>query len=429
MSLDGLYLANNYSNLTAWVFPLGASINPGQFKLIFADGQTNLSTLAELHTSFTLSSMSGSLALSRLYNSQPQVLDFINYTNLGLNHSYGSFPDGQSFYRQEFFFATPGATNDGSSAPLSVSINEWMAANTNTIRDPVTGKFNDWFELYNYGTNTVNLAGYYLTDDLTNKFKFLIPSGYSIPPRGFLLVWADNKATNGTPDLHVTFKMDKAGESLGLFGADGRPVDYVSYGPQSDDISQGRYPDGGPNIYFMVVPTPQTNNIFNTAPLLSPIPDKNVLLGQTLSFFASATDTDQPPQMLTFSLGPGAPLGAAVNPFNGQFTLKPPSAPSTNSARVVVADNGTPSLSDSQSFMITVFPPPQLLNLTRTGNQFSFSWLGVPGQTYQPEYKDDLGTASWTTLGPPLPGMGTSLSLTNTISDSPQRFFRIRVLP
>ena len=117
VSLTGLYLANTYTNLTAWAFPTGAVINPGEFKVIFADSQTNLSTAAELHTSFTLASGSGSLALSRLYNGQPQVLDYIDYANLLPDWSYGSFPDGQSFVRQAFFQPTPGGTNNGTAVP------------------------------------------------------------------------------------------------------------------------------------------------------------------------------------------------------------------------------------------------------------------------------------------------------------------------
>src|SRR5204863_8027554 len=130
VNLSGLFLANNYANLTAWSFPAGTTINPGQFKLIFADGQPNLSTANELHTSFALHSGSGSLALSRLYNGQPQVLDYVDYASLGVNHSYGSFPDGQSFDRQELFYVTPGGTNNATSPPLTVAINEWMAGNT-----------------------------------------------------------------------------------------------------------------------------------------------------------------------------------------------------------------------------------------------------------------------------------------------------------
>ena len=116
--LNGLYLANNYTNLLQWAFPTNATINAGQFEVVFADAQTNLSTTNELHASFVLPSGSGSLALTRLAtNGQQQVLDYVDYQNINLNDSYGSFPDGQSFNRQEFFAATPGAANNGTATP------------------------------------------------------------------------------------------------------------------------------------------------------------------------------------------------------------------------------------------------------------------------------------------------------------------------
>ncbi len=427
VSLNGVYLANSYTNLLSWAFPTNAVINPGEFKVIFADGLTNLTTLTELHAGFTLTSANGSVALSRVYNGQPQVLDYIDYVNLGQNHSYGSVPDGQSFARQEFFYVTPGASNNAASAPLSVAINEWMAGNTTTIVDPVNGKYDDWFELYNYGTNTVHLDGYYLTDSLTNQFKFAIPTGYSIPPQGFLLVWADGKNTNGTPELHVNFKLSKNGESIGLYGADGRAIDYVSYGLQIDNVSEGRYPDGGASVNFMVNPTPGTNNIFNTAPILAPIANQQLILGQTLSLYASATDTDQPPQTLTYTLAPGAPPGAAVNPFNGLLTWTPTTAPSTNSFTVVATDNGVPSLSATQSFITIVFPPPQMQSLTQFGTNLTFTWFGVPGQTYQLEYKDNLDDPAWAPDGGPIAGTGSLIVITNSPSESTQRFFRLRI--
>ncbi|MGH7971370.1 MAG: lamin tail domain-containing protein, partial [Limisphaerales bacterium] len=98
--LGGLYLANNYAALGSWAFPSDAAIGPNEFKIVFADGQTALSTTNELHANFTLASGAGSLALSRFYNGTPQVLDYIDYTNLPPNASYGSVPDGQSFERQ-----------------------------------------------------------------------------------------------------------------------------------------------------------------------------------------------------------------------------------------------------------------------------------------------------------------------------------------
>ena len=83
----------------------------------------------------------------------------------------GDVPDGQPFYRDRMFFATPGASNDVTMAPNMVFINEWMADNTHTLADPADNDYEDWFELYNPGTNTVALDGYYLTDNLTDRFQ------------------------------------------------------------------------------------------------------------------------------------------------------------------------------------------------------------------------------------------------------------------
>src|SRR5204863_3382624 len=64
ISLDGYALANNYSNLNQWAFPNGTIINPGEFKVLFADGQPGQSSGTELHTSFRLDATNGSIVLS-----------------------------------------------------------------------------------------------------------------------------------------------------------------------------------------------------------------------------------------------------------------------------------------------------------------------------------------------------------------------------
>ena len=259
ISLAGLYLSTNYSQLGQWTFPPGAVINAGQFKVVFADGQPNLTTPTEWHASFTLSPSAGKVALSRVSANPPwQVLDYVTYTNVSANRSYGSFADGQSFARQEFFYVTPGGPNNHTSQPLLVHINEWMADNEGVVLDPADNDKDDWFEIYNPGGTTVDLGGYYLTDNLTNKFLFQVPDNgrYTIPPHGFLVVWADEETgqnTTNQTDLHADFKLSKGGEAIGIFAADGTVVDYVEFGPQTTDYSEGRYPDGG--SFRMVVPT------------------------------------------------------------------------------------------------------------------------------------------------------------------------------
>ncbi len=153
-----------------------------------------------------------------------------------------------------------------------VFINEWMADNTHTLADPADGDFEDWFEIYNPGTTTVDLGGYFLTDKLNNKFQSPVPANgqYVVPPHGFLLVWADgetNQNSASRADLHVSFSLSKGGEAIGLFAPDGTTIDAVTFGPQATDVSQGRAPDGGTNIVFMTFPTPRTNNLYSiTAP-------------------------------------------------------------------------------------------------------------------------------------------------------------------
>ena len=44
ISLDGYVLARSYANLNQWAFPPGVLIRPGEFRVIFADGQPQLST-------------------------------------------------------------------------------------------------------------------------------------------------------------------------------------------------------------------------------------------------------------------------------------------------------------------------------------------------------------------------------------------------
>jgi hypothetical protein len=281
----------------------------------------------------------------------------------------------------------------------------------------------------------VDLGGYYLTGTLTNKTKFLIPNNthYLIPPHGFFLVWADNNnAQNSTnrPELHVNFKLSKSGEAIGLFAPDGTAIDALSFGAQTTDVTEGRYPDGTATVRTMPTPTPGAANVVpNTAPMLAPIGNRTVILGQTLALTASATDPDQPPQNLTFTLGAGAPIGAAIHSASGQFSWSPNTAPSTNLVSVIVTDNGIPNLSAMQTFTATVYLPPSLSGYGVSGNQFALTWPAPVGQTYQVEFKDDLNATSWSPFGVPLMGAGTTLAITNQLDDAPQRFFRVRVLP
>lgn len=428
VSLAGLYLSSQYTNLTNWTFPTGCVIGAGQFKVVFADGVTNLSTTTEPHTGFSLSPNGGGITLTRVVDGSQQVLDYLDYANLSANRAYGSFPDGQSFERQVFYYPTPGSSNNGSSAVLSVTINEWMASNTNTIVNPVTEKYDDWFELYNSSSNAADISGYYLTDNLTNQTKFEISANTIIPANGFLLVWADKKSATGTTNLHANFKLSKLGGSIGLFAPDGTAIDYVNYGQQTANISMGRYPDGSSTITTLAEPTPGTNNVNgNTPPLLTVVPDKVMTLGQTLTVILIATDTDIPQQKLTYALADGAPAGIILDATTGVLVWRPTSTGSF-SVPVRVTDSGSPSLSMAETFTVTVLPVPELHYTLQPSEakQLTFSWQSLSGQNCKLQFSTDLGSGIWTTIENSITGDGSVLKVTVDIDDS-QRFYRLIV--
>lgn len=154
---------------------------------------------------------------------------------------------------------------EGPARQMNVLINEWMADNSAALPDPADGDFEDWFELFNAGTNAVDLGGCFLSDDPANPGLFEIPAGgsYVVPPKGYLLVWADGEPEQnkpGQPDLHANFRLSKAGDQITLRTPNGGILDSVVFGAQSRDQSEGRSPDGSATIARLSSPTPLARN-------------------------------------------------------------------------------------------------------------------------------------------------------------------------
>ncbi len=110
VSLDGWALANQYTNLTAWTFPAGAVVQPGQFLVVWLDGEAAAPTAGEWHASFRLDPSAGSLALVRLQGGQPAVMDYLDYVGLAADQAWGA-PTDARFESRAPLAPTPGASN------------------------------------------------------------------------------------------------------------------------------------------------------------------------------------------------------------------------------------------------------------------------------------------------------------------------------
>ncbi|HXG49337.1 MAG TPA: lamin tail domain-containing protein [Methylomirabilota bacterium] len=429
LSLEGYFLADTYTgNLTQWAFPAGSTIAPGEFKVIWADGEPQESTPTHWHTSFRLNSATGTVALVRLVNNQPQITDYLTYSGLRANLSYGDYPDGQIPLRRTFQTVTPGAPN--ASRDVNIFINEWMAGNTTNsmIFDPADGRAEDWFELYNAGDAAVDLGGLYLTDSLNNRTRFQIPDNghYILGPGEFLIVWADNDSNQNSPalaDLHVNFALSLSGEAIGLFDRDGQtPIDTVTFNQQTNNISQGRFADGSAALYFMTTPTPGRPNTLgdgNRAPIVTPISDKQVTIGQVLRFKVVASDSDAG-QSLSYAVQSG-PDGATIDGA-GFFEWAPlAGAPAANPVTVRVSDNGSPSLSATRSFVVFVRAPA---TIAASGGGYELSFPTIPGRQYRIEFKNDLAEETWQELTVQT-ATGPEIIIEDNPVGQPHRFYRL----
>ncbi len=137
---------------------------------------------------------------------------------------------------------------------LTIVINEFMASNENTITDE-NGEYEDWIELFNYGTEEIYLGDKYLSDKEDNPIKWKFPD-ISIQPGAYILVWADEDGVQG--DLHANFKLSATGEYVGIYDnndSGNALIDGITFGVQQPDISFGRIPNGtGP--FQSLQPTP-----------------------------------------------------------------------------------------------------------------------------------------------------------------------------
>ncbi len=70
-------------------------------------------------------------------------------------------------------------------------LNELMSRNTSTVADE-DGSLSDWIELYNNGSEAVDLNGWALSDNSAKPFKWTFPA-LSLAPGKHLLVFASNK--------------------------------------------------------------------------------------------------------------------------------------------------------------------------------------------------------------------------------------------
>ena len=126
----------------------------------------------------------------------------------------------------------------------------------------------DWVEIYNNTSSDVDLAGMYLSDNLSNVHKYAISAEGSeastrIPAHGYGIIWCDK--CKPLAQLHAPFKLANADSAVVVLTAhDGSWADTLTYCLPERGTSVGRFPDASRNVYLMSRPSIAAANHMNS---------------------------------------------------------------------------------------------------------------------------------------------------------------------
>ncbi|MCX6122881.1 MAG: CotH kinase family protein [Ignavibacteriales bacterium] len=247
----------------------------------------------------------------------------------------------------------------------SLYINEFMASNILAYEN-TNGDYEDWIEIYNSSASSIDIAGFYLTDNLGSNNHWQIPSGQqtktTIPAYGYLVLYADELPGLGAN--HLSFKLSGARGQIVLLGTDNTTIlDSISYESQFRDISYGRSPDGSGQWMFITDFTPgRTNKPGYKTFVLPPTID------QTAGFYQSLTVTVQPAAIgdtIRFTLDGSDPTGAST-----QYTI-PVEITQTSIFKARSFKSGTlPSQITTKAFFVAHHDLPVLALMTDPKNLY-----------------------------------------------------------
>jgi hypothetical protein len=150
---------------------------------------------------------------------------------------------------------------DSSGPPPTVVISEFMTDNDSGIKDD-DGVRSDWIEIFNSGTDAVNLGGWFLTDESGDLSKWRIPA-FTLGANNYLLIWASGKNhTNISAQFHTSFKLSSSPSYLALVDSKTNVISEFkpAYPTQRKDVSYGRDAIDPSIKGFFTVPTPGARN-------------------------------------------------------------------------------------------------------------------------------------------------------------------------
>ena len=252
VALSGLYLSDTASDLKVTKVPALSYIAGKGYNKFIADSTTSGGN----HCNFKLASGGESIVLTNTDGTSQ--LNAITFGAQAQGVSQGRLPDGAGTYALFPQTSSPGASNY---LPAPIVINEALTNSTTPLEDTI--------ELYNPTASSVNIGGWWLSDDRNTVQKYQIAAGTTIPAGGYL-VFYESQFNTGVN----AFSLSSTGDEIVLAATISSVLtgyrSQVTFGAAADGITFGRV------LTTSAVPEfwPLTSRSFaavNTAPKTGPI--------------------------------------------------------------------------------------------------------------------------------------------------------------
>lgn len=246
--LDGFGLTDSLDQPFQFTFPPDTRLAAHSYLVVWCD---KLTDLPGLHSGFKLDAEGETIALFAPGESNPRLVDILQFGIQVPNRSIGRSPVEPS----EWLLGPPSPSapnlrqNLGSQSALR--INEWSA-------NPAAG--DDWIELHNLDPLPVALHGLSITDNSSNPIRSPFARLSFIGGRDFRILRSSSKSQPNADRFN--FGLASSGSIIALHRVDGTRVDAVMYGYVAPGEVLCRLPDGGSFVQSVLGNgTPGSSNV------------------------------------------------------------------------------------------------------------------------------------------------------------------------
>lgn len=341
IDISNMSLSDDVATPRKFIIPAGTIIPGGDRHIIYFNA---LASPSPTNTGWALNSDGGTLGFYHIPANAGALHDSIAFGRQIPNFALGRVPDGSGAWT----LVVPSLNGLNVAAALGqandVKLNEWRSDAA------------DFIELFNIGQLPVDVGGNYLTDNISQRTKFLIPPLSFIGTSGNSR-WQTWHADGALAHGHVNFTLVSS-DSLVFSTTAGNTLDLVpQLGTQPLGFSGGRFPEGNATIVTLV-PTPGAINQIPT------------------------TDTDADGIPDTWELANG------LNPnLAADATLDPDGDGQHNLAEYLAGTNPHFSGDAFRANMESSVGGPVI------------RFVAVAGKTYTVQFKTSLADAAWVRVG------------------------------